>query len=734
MKVISDKKLDFSDVLILPKRSTLSSRSDAVITRKFIFKNNLTLEGTPVVCANMDTIGNFEIAKVLFEKKMFSMLHKHYSIKDLQHFFNSDNNLQDFVGISFGTSLGDVQKLRDCVDKIDFKIICIDVANGYSQNFINIVSEIRVMYPNHILVAGNVCTPDIVQELILKGVDIVKIGIGSGCFTRDTRVLMGTGIYKNINEIKIGDYVINKNGDAVKVLNVINQGLKKVIKTKMNNWHEDVFVTGDHQYFIGDLTSSSDLSKSGVAKLLDKKEKSKPKKSKYKWKSIDDITKKMTLLMPNNIKWKLQDDFVIDLTDFNIKGKFDENIITTNGSNTFTRYLHSNYELGYIFGTFLGDGHSKLDIYKNSERGSCHWDFGLHEIDIANKLYNCIKKFLGYECSIKEKKENMLHVSCYNKCLAKVLYEFNKRTEKNLPEKYYCNNKEYIRGLFDGLIDSDGHIDINKSGSINITLSNTSKPIIELYYWCCMNLGYSFCSVKRKKTIGNLVGTCIENLQQSYNIKTHTLNRFTKDYVYSILQKKEECIGLHETWDIEVDCPTHSFIANNSIVHNSACTTRKIAGVGYPQLSCIMECSEVAHALNGYIMSDGGCTLPCDIGKALGAGSDFVMIGGMLAGTDLSSGEIIEEDGKQYKKFYGMSSSTAMNKYNGGVAKYRAPEGKTIKIPYKGSILTILQDILGGIRSCMTYIGAKKIKDVSKCTTFILVNSQYNKVFNKYEE
>ena len=161
----------------------------------------------------------------------------------------------------------------------------------------------------------------------------------------------------------------------------------------------------------------------------------------------------------------------------------------------------------------------------------------------------------------------------------------------------------------------------------------------------------------------------------------------------------------------------------------SVCTTRKKTGVGYPQLSAVLECADAAHGLNGHIVSDGGCTCPGDIAKAFGAGADFVMLGGMLAGHDECSGELIERDGRQMKIFYGMSSETAMKKHTGEVAEYRASEGKSVEIPYRGKVKHTILDILGGVRSACTYVGAAKLKELSKRTTFIRVTQQLNEVF-----
>jgi len=163
----------------------------------------------------------------------------------------------------------------------------------------------------------------------------------------------------------------------------------------------------------------------------------------------------------------------------------------------------------------------------------------------------------------------------------------------------------------------------------------------------------------------------------------------------------------------------------------SVCTTRVKTGVGYPQLSAIIECADAAHGLGGQIISDGGCIIPGDVAKAFGAGADFVMLGGMLAGHDESGGELIERDGYSYKKFYGMSSKTAMEKHVGGVAEYRASEGKTVEVPYRGDVDSTVKDILGGLRSTCTYVGAQRLKELTKRTTFIRVAEQENQVYKK---
>ena len=180
----------------------------------------------------------------------------------------------------------------------------------------------------------------------------------------------------------------------------------------------------------------------------------------------------------------------------------------------------------------------------------------------------------------------------------------------------------------------------------------------------------------------------------------------------------------------------------------SVCTTRIKTGVGYPQLSAVIECADAAHGLGGHIIADGGCTCPGDIAKAFAGGADFVMLGGMLAGHDEGGGEVITKhfangeatkldngnflphyEQKQFVQFYGMSSKAANDKHFEGLKEYRASEGRDVLVPYRGELKNTLQDILGGLRSTCTYAGAARLKHLSKCTTFVLVDNQYNKVY-----
>ena len=177
----------------------------------------------------------------------------------------------------------------------------------------------------------------------------------------------------------------------------------------------------------------------------------------------------------------------------------------------------------------------------------------------------------------------------------------------------------------------------------------------------------------------------------------------------------------------------------------SVCTTRIQTGVGYPQLSAVMECADAAHGLDGHVIADGGCTCPGDVAKAFAGGADFVMLGGMLAGHDEGGGEVITKkyktqemmhdginhvfDEKQFVQFYGMSSEAANEKHFGGLKEYRSSEGREVLVPYRGAVESTVRDLLGGIRSSCTYVGANKLKHLPKCATFIRCADTHNRVF-----
>ena len=249
-----------------------------------------------------------------------------------------------------------------------------------------------------------------------------------------------------------------------------------------------------------------------------------------------------------------------------------------------------------------------------------------------------------------------------------------------------------------------------------------------------------------EQTDGNIKYVCVD-VANGYT-------KFFSEYIASLRQQFKEIVII--AGNVVTGDQTQELILSGAdivkvgIGPGSVCTTRIQTGVGYPQLSAVIECADAAHGLGGHIIADGGCTSPGDVAKAFAAGADFVMLGGMLAGHDEGGGEVITkiyetnevtktDDGfyesvyeeKQFVQFYGMSSKSANEKHFGGLKDYRSSEGRTVLVPYKGSVADTVQEILGGVRSTCTYAGAVRLKHLSKCTTFVRCTQTHNAIYEK---
>lgn len=272
----------------------------------------------------------------------------------------------------------------------------------------------------------------------------------------------------------------------------------------------------------------------------------------------------------------------------------------------------------------------------------------------------------------------------------------------------------------------------------------------------------------RKEYVAMSIGTSqddYDKLEEVYKSCGHYLkyvcmdiaNGYSEHFVESVLKVRANFPSLVIiAGNVVTADQTQELILNGAdivkvgIGPGSVCTTRIQTGVGYPQLSAVIECADAAHGLGGHIIADGGCSTPGDVAKAFAAGADFVMLGGMLAGHDQGGGKVIKKryktdelernplsqskwqrkiEEKQYIQFYGMSSKTANDKHFNGLKDYRSSEGRTVLTKYKGDVSITIQDILGGIRSTCTYVGAPTLKQLSKCTTFIRCNDTHNRVF-----
>jgi len=309
--------------------------------------------------------------------------------------------------------------------------------------------------------------------------------------------------------------------------------------------------------------------------------------------------------------------------------------------------------------------------------------------------------------------------------LADFLKSFGKRIDKELPQEYLINNKEYLEGIFDGLVDSDG----TEEHYGRIRFTNTSKKLIELFnVLCYLVKGFFPNNSKREITIGGLSNANINNFNVSYrsDVITTGLKRLTKNYQAIKILESEETDLFVKVYDLEIDCPTHSFIANNAIVHNSTCITRIVTGSGVPQLTAVMDCAKAAQGSGIPIIADGGIKNSGDIAKAIAAGASCVMVGGLLAGTDESPGISISRHGRKYKLLRGMASlGAAMGRQkreneskNEDINDY-IPEGVEAIVPYRGSAFEVIAQLVGGFRSGISYCGAKNILEMQKNAQFI---------------
>lgn len=586
-------------------------------------------------------------------------------------------------------------------------VLVVDTAHGHAKSVIDTVGNLKEAFPKARIMAGNVTTAYAADELVLAGASSVKTGQGPGCFAAGTRILMADASYKNIEDIRPGDRVINMYGNPVSVWRAWCTGIRKVIGLRTTTFPTETVCTPDHKFFVGDLSSvkQTTLRNRGYVRLL--KQSTRKGQSKLRWCEVGSV-EQFACLLPNQMRFEIPTGFSIDLADFAIrKGK---------QLKRYNTRIQDGYELGYIFGMFLGDGHSFLAESRNSEMGRVSWYLGLDETDYAEKLASCLEKVVGIRPTFNpDGKVN--HVHLYSLQWARIFQPFGKKDTKHLPPEYLCSNPEYLQGLFDGLVDSDGHLDNGR-----FCFGNTSFQLIELFNVVCLWVKGSFPNCRwEAPSAGGLEGTCDENCKESFTSrlnKTHERRRLDQFHVVKVLERNDKEIEI-PVYDLETDDPSHSFIANNAIVHNSICTTRIVAGTGIPQVSAIMDCVYGAKrhkGKNATVVADGGIRTSGDLVKALVAGADCVMLGMLLAATDEAPGQLIRDGDRTYKAYRGMGSISAMQEgskaryFQEGVASDKlVAEGVEGKVPYKGPVGRVLDQLIGGIQAGMGYVGCQTI-------------------------
>lgn len=702
MKLDLNEALTYDDVVIVPQFSEHTTRAQSNTSWKL---KNFTFQ-KPIIAANMDTICGPEMALQMAQLGGLGIIHRYLTVAQYKEISDSwhANNPEFPLAFAVGTLSNDKERIDFCMNG-GCEIICIDIAHGDCQAMLDTIAYIRASWDGA-LIAGNTATFEGTKRLIDAGADMVKVGVANGCFAGDTRVLMADGSYKYLKDINLHDKVINKDGNPVDVIGVKYSGKQNVMKYRSNLSHTWSYATQDHEHFVGDYSSIKDIQQCSLVKKLALPTKN--GESKLKWKSLKDSAKDVVMLMPNKIKFNIPESFELHEEQYMLSRR------TFKGFKE-PKVIKPSYDLGYIFGTFLGDGHARLTSTQREDgrrntSGSTSWYFGLGEEGFAKKLQKAIKDVFDMNMTYgRAKDKNIILCQNRNNGLSRMLLEFGKKTDKQLPEKFVCSDKEYLKGLLDGLIDSDGCI--KDTGSPQ--LSNTSSKLIEQYslFHYLVN-GYYPSMGLTKPSAGGLKNCNIENCHESYQATSvghpdnYIVDNFQIARVYTGITEATEEI---DTYDIEVDCPTHSFIANNVIVHNSVCSTRVKTGSGMSQLTAVIECAEA-----GPIIADGGIKIPADACKALAGGATAIMLGGMLAGTDKVPGWLNPLDCEGVEiKFSGMASLASKTK--AGLRGINA-EGVERSVACKpaGSTAHIVEDITEGVRSAMSYTGAFTLEEFTE--------------------
>jgi inosine-5'-monophosphate dehydrogenase len=633
------------------------------------------------------------------------------TVKDIRKRIEFPLSTKDPHGrLRVGAAVGvgpDARERAEALVAAGVDVLVVDTAHGHSAGVVEMVGWVKGLPGEFEVIAGNIATGEAAEALVAAGADGVKVGVGPGCFAAGTRVLMADATYKNIEDVVAGDRVINMHGEPVRVTRAWCTGVRDVIAVRHVASPGETVVTADHRYFVGDLstTSAATVASRGYAKVLERA--TKRGEQKLRWKEIGDASDDV-LLLPRRIAFELPDTLELDLAEF---AKRPSRLARYN------RSIRESYELGYLFGAFLGDGDSFLNTNGRSEIGRVSWAFALDEEAIAAKLADCVERVTGVRPTLK--RDRVIHVYLYSLQWARLLADFGKRDRKHLPRRYLCGNPLYLKGLLDGLVDSDGHVDAGG----RLCFRNTSQRLTELHGVLCHLLHGDFPNVALEPgTAGGLAGTSDERCRDSYEARlsvTHAKRRVGEFGAVKMLSTKSLSTAV-PVYDIEVDCPTHSFVADNAIVHNSICTTRVVAGVGVPQLTAINDVAEVAARHGVPVIGDGGITSSGDVAKAVAAGADTVMLGSMLAGTDESPGEVVLQQGERFKEFRGMGSLGAMRARGYSKDRYfqgdvedvdkLVPEGIEGRVTYKGPLSGVLHQIVGGLRQAMGYCGAPTIE------------------------
>lgn len=701
--------IGFNDVAIKQKKNICTSRLEVNTTSEFMRGIHLKI---PLIASNMSTVVNVDFCCQLHQAGALGILHRAMLDSEMILQTKAIAGQCDITAVSVGVGK-DQFKLAKKLIKAGASVITIDIAHGYCDAVIDLCKKIKQYSPTTKVIVGNTTNKQMLYD-VNDYADAVKVGVGQGCFAAGTRILMADATYKNIESIERDDFIINMQGRPARVKRAFCTGERAVIAYKQNNFYTETICTPDHSHYVGDLntTTKKTIASRGYKKLLLQKSKTTPRQSKIKWMPISEL-KNGVLLFPEKIQFKIPRAFTVKLPK-----RYGGNW-RTGSKYKIDTVLTPSYELGYIFGTFLGDGnaHCRFNKRKNSHSGNVNWAFGINEKDIALKLQKCIYKTIQKKVAFGHR-NNVLRIYLYYKPLADFLNTFGKRTNKHLPKNLLVNDKKYLMGIWDGLIDSDGHI--AKDGRKDI--SNSSASIIELAMIIHTIIFSGLPNVEIRK---DPTSPLVKKANTAYRIRTlkRPERRIISSFQLCKIIQKTELTRKIKVYDLEIDDNTHSFIANNTIVHNSVCETSMTAGCTEKQWSVIFKMKELSSKLGLPIISDGGIRLSSDFVKAIGAGANSVMAGSIFARCPESAAPKEDIDGICKHRYSGMASRKVQEKWRGGVKAGTCTEGKTVYLDPGESYGNLLERYIGALRSGITYAGGNDIKSFQdNCEFVILIN------------
>jgi IMP dehydrogenase/GMP reductase len=568
-------------------------------------------------------------------------------------------------------------------------LLVVDTSHAHSQLVLETVARVKKDFGSHIqLMAGNVVTGEATEALIQAGADSVKVGIGPGCFAAGTRILLANATYKNIAEIRPGERVINMQGEAVTVLKAWCTGVREVVALRHSGSSRTTYVTPDHRYLMSDLVPAALAASAAGRDSGPQGQSRRDRPGEIGWREIAGSGREL-LLLPRHLAFELVPHYQIDLRTYaGLQPLAGEQAV-----------ISDCYELGYIFGTFLHAGHVCMGLTEDPASGGVCWELARCRPAAREHLVRCLQVVAGVDV-VCQHTISSLEFSSWP--WTRLLSDFGEHAERHLPATYLCANREYLQGLSDGLLESTG----GRTGTAGSGFQHPWPQLVELYQVLCYLLEGRFPA---------------DDSQPPLMTAFQTLKRL--DIQRSAL--------LMPVYDIEVDCPTHSFIAENAIVHNSICTTRVIAGVGMPQVTAIYECAHVARRYGVPVVGDGGIQYSGDIAKAIAAGADTVMLGSLLAGVDESPGELIISQGERFKDYRGMGSLAAMKQrsfskdryFQGDVIEESrvVAEGIEARVAYKGLLGPLVYQLIGGLRQSMGYAGCATIAEMQERTRFVRI-------------